>query len=231
MTFDPSKIHVPQSVLDRGWRPETMFQRTRLEDLIKGVPTRYGELRKGWTAKAKLGLTGLGKYLQGDDPSTEKVEGPDHLYRADKTIGDRERVAVKDQEAAANSRGLASSSFRDRGVGDALGRLSREANEVLTGYADQLKVLGDQEQEELNGPQGLYAQLQGLYTGESDYLRDNPPPPPPAPAAPAEPAAPKGGDALAQQQGWLGPWKAKPNLDTTKYSIFFREGKWYAVRK
>jgi hypothetical protein len=189
MAFDKIAIpEVPENVKARGFRPGTQYQVDVIKRAIGDVPTKYAELQKRTKAGAEKGLTGLGNYAYGDDPSTPEVEDDRHMYRKDKQIGEREVAAVNDEKNAANARGLLSSSFKDKNVGDALGRLGREAQQVITDYAGQMGDLFQKERDELNGPDGLYSKLANLYVGESDWLKENPEKPPPDPTpAPAPP--------------------------------------------
>lgn len=236
MAFDPSKIIVPDSVKARGLRSSTQYGIDVGIREINKLPALYKELKDAQKANVTRGLEGLGNYAYGDDPSTPEIEGEYHVYRKDKRIGDRERKAVHDQNAGANSRGLLSSSFRDKGVGDALGRLTREAQQVITEYATSIKGL-DREQGEKET--ALYDQLNQLYTGEADYLKENPDRPSEAEIQASVDATKSSDDnnsdlsphqLLAKQQGWLGPWDKKPSLGAG-FSVFTRHGKWFAVRK
>lgn len=246
MAFDPTKIVVPQSVLQRGFRPETQYGVDSINGLLTNLPTKYSNLQKESLANANRGLQGLGNYATGDDPSTAVVEGADHMYRKDKQIGDREVGAVHSEDNKANSRGLLNSSFRDRNVGDALGRLSREAQQVMTQFGGQMRSLFQQERDE---NVDLGGKLQQLYIGESDYLRDNPPKPPDPPPDPRTPEQQKiaqqtdaGASAgaspqkkLAVDQGWIGPWATKPASPGPGWSLFSKvvNGKtyWYGAPK
>ena len=239
MAFDLSKIVVPDSIKGRI-RTGTQTRANQITTSFDALPAKYEQLIKARGARTKLGLTGLGNYKTGDNPNTPLVE-TDAIYREDTRLGDRETQAVKEADNAANARGMMFSSFRDKNVGDALGRLSREANQVLTQYADDLtKLEGDKEEEQ----RGLFNQLQTLYGEEVDYLKENPTPAPETteptqPTQPTEPA-PSGSNKppsklqqKAKDQGWLGPWTGKdaPKLDKSKFSVFKRDGAWFAVRK
>lgn len=217
MAFDPSKIQIPDSVKQRGLRAGTQTQVDQITRLINAIPTKYTELRNTKKASAKLGLTGLGNYQTGDNPNTPEVE-TDAIYRADNRIGERETAAVKEADNAANARGMMFSSFRDKSVGNALGRLSREANQVITQYADAMGKLNDDQQTEENG---LYGQLETLYGQEVDYLKENPPPPPVTPDPPAGGGGDAGGGSGGGAAAANGPrnvWRgaAKPNLNLLK---------------
>ena len=236
MAFDLSKIVVPDSIKGRI-RTGTQTKVNQITTSYDALPAKYAEMIKARGARTKLGLTGLGNYKTGDNPNTPLVE-TDAIYREDARLGDRETQAVKEADNAANARGMMFSSFRDKNVGDALGRLSREANQVLTQYADDLtKLEGDKEEEQ----KGLFNQLQTLYGEEVDYLKENPTPVPETKeeTQPTEPA-PSGSNKppsklqqKAKDQGWLGPWTGKdaPKLDKSKFSVFKRDGAWFAVRK
>jgi len=239
MAFDLSKIVVPDSIKGRI-RTGTQTKVDQITRSYNALPAKYEQLIKSRGASTKLGLTGLGNYKTGDNPNTPEVE-TDAIYREDTRLGDRETEAVKGADNAANARGMMFSSFRDKNVGDALGRLSREANQVLTQYATDLKKL---EGDKLGEQEGLYNALETLYGDEADYLKENPPPPPETteptqPTQPTEPA-PSGSNKppsklqqKAKDQGWLGPWTGKdaPKLDKSKFSVFKRDGAWFAVRK
>jgi hypothetical protein len=243
MAYDVSKLNIPQSVKDRGLRGATQSQLDILKRSIQNLPGKYDKLRDSRKANVKLGLTGLGNYQVGDNPDTTEVE-TDAVFRADKQIGDRETQAVREADSSANARGMMFSSFRDKSVGAALGRLSREAQQVITQYATDMGKLNDDQIGEEND---LYGQMNTLYGSEADYLRDNPPTPPEPPANSGG-GDTGGGDTgggstdtktlsanqkLAKEQGWLGPWTGSdaPKLDRTKFSVFKRNGVWFAQRK
>jgi len=259
MAYDESKLTLPterdangKTLADRvreRMRAGTSTQLGVLQRGIEGLPAKYDTLKVKSSSNAKLGLTGLGSYVMGDDPSTPQIET---AYRKDNRIGEKETAAVKQADNAANARGLQFSSFRDKSVGDALGRMTREAQQVISQYAGDIgKLTGEQGAEETN----LYGQMSTLYGTEADWLQQNPPPPTKAEsdaaaaaAAPAqapaqedEPAAPEAptpgsGKEFAVQNGWKGPWDARPNFDKTKWSVFQRSNnsgkmQWFAVEK
>jgi len=251
MAYDESKLNLPAGLGDRvraRIRTGTATQLGVLQRGIEGLPAKYDTLKVKSASNAKLGLTGLGNYVMGDDPSTPQIET---AYRKDNRIGEKETAAVKQADNAANARGLQFSSFRDKSVGDALGRMTREAQQVISQYAGDIgKLTGDQSAEETN----LYGQMSTLYGSEATWLDENPPPPTQAeldaaaaaaaPAAPAEapaeaPAAeaptPGSGKEFAVQNGWQGPWDARPNLGP-KWSVFQRSNnsgkmQWFAMEK
>lgn len=248
MAYDPSKLQLPEGLATRvqaRMRPGTSTQLGILERGINAIPAKYNTLKEKSSSNAKLGLTGLGNYEMGDDPSTPQIET---AYRKDNRIGDKETAAVKEADNAANARGLQFSSFRDKSVGNALGRMTREAQQVISQYAGDIgKLTGDQYAEETN----LYGQMSTLYGSEADWIQQNPLPPTqaesdaaaaaaaPAPAqaakqAPAQAPAPTAGEQFAADREWKGPWDNKPRLDKTKWSVFQRANqngkmKWYAV--
>lgn len=251
MAYDPSKLQLPEGLVARvqaRMRAGTSTQLGILERGINAIPAKYDTLKVKSSSNAKLGLTGLGSYVMGDDPSTPQIET---AYRKDNRIGDKETAAVKQADNAANARGLQFSSFRDKSVGDALGRMTREAQQVISQYAGDIgKLTGDQYAEETN----LYSQMSTLYGSEADWISQNPIPPTQAesdaaaaaaapaqapaqedaPAAPEAPA-PGSGKEFAQQNGWLGPWDAKPSLGSN-FSVFQRSNnsgkmQWFALDK
>ena len=252
MAYDPSKLQLPEGLaakVQARMRAGTSTQLGILERGINAIPAKYDTLKVKSSSNAKLGLTGLGSYVMGDDPSTPQIET---AYRKDNRIGDKETAAVKQADNAANARGLQFSSFRDKSVGDALGRMTREAQQVISQYAGDIgKLTGDQSAEETN----LYGQMSTLYGSEADWIQQNPlpptqaesdaaaaaaaPAPAPAPAAAEAPAAeaptPGSGKEFAVQNGWLGPWDARPSLGSN-FSVFKRSNnsgkmQWFAVRK
>lgn len=236
MAFDPSKIVIPESVKQRGLRGASQLAIDTSIREINALPGSYKELKDAQKAGITRGLEGLGNYLFGDDPSTPEKEGEYHVYRADKRIGDRERNAVHNENSKANARGLFSSSFRDKGVGDALGRLTREAQQVITEYATSIKAL---DREQADKEQALYDVIGQTYVGEVDYLKENPDKPSEAEINASVEATKKADDntsdlsphqLLAKEQGWLGPWDKKPTLGAG-FNVFLRHGKWFAVRK
>jgi hypothetical protein len=234
MPYGSENLVIPESVVKRGWRGSTGARKDTLERLIKELPGRYSQLRQKQKDATKLALTGLGEYEIGDNPNTSEVE-EDAVFRKNKRIGSREARAVQSEDAQANARGMQFSSFRDKGVGDALGRLSREAKAVVTEYADRMGAIADDEK--ITGDD-LVGQLSALYGEEADYLRDNPelPTPQPESETPASgggdesaPAAGGGGGKKSPEdlmkiwgskQGWKGPWSSKPNRIPPGYAAF-----------
>lgn len=245
MAYDLKNIQVPDSIKGRI-RAGTQSKIDQITRSFDAIPAKYQKLIEARGASTKLGLTGLGNYVTGDNPNTPEIE-TDAIYRADSRMGERETAAVKNADSAANARGMLFSSFRDKNVGDALGRLSREANQVLTQYATDLKTLEGEKQGE---QKGMYEALETLYGDEVDYLKENPPPAPktdePAGGGSGDSGSGGGGSGgeaaqkplsklqqKAKDQGWIGPWTSKdpPKLDKTKFSVFKRDGVWFAVRK
>jgi len=143
---------------------------------------KYQPLRTGQVASTRAKLSRYGGYNVGDDGSvsTDPNARPGQAYRD----------AYGDERDAANARGMMDSSFTAKRIGAAWGRLSAEAQEIVTQHAvsfNQLMLSEGQEFDEIN--QGL----QQLYGDEAQYMLDHPPPLPEPQAAPT--SSPAGASA------------------------------------
>lgn len=131
---------------------------------------------------ARAGLKGIGGYSVGDDGNV--------TYDPNAEPGERQRQAVRGERSAANAVGLGSSSFAAKNIGVALGRLSQEAQQVVTQLAGSFNEIA---QAELDAYDDISTSLLGLWGGEAQRIMDELP-------IPADtPDGPPGGTAVQDE--------------------------------
>ena len=188
-TFTPSTPTGP--VAERGLRPTSQVQEKSYLTRMSSLPAKYQPARTAQIGQTKAALAGYGGYEVGDDGSIKQSGGagmrPGELYKQE----------FRNNLDAANARGIIDSSFAAKAVGAAFGRLSAEAQGIVTQHAAAMNQLVAQEASEFDE---LNTGLMQLYGDEAQYLLDNPPAPPPDPA----PAA-----AAGKPNVWTG--SIKPN--------------------
>jgi hypothetical protein len=143
-------------------------------------------------ANAQQSLAGIAGYqFQNDDPTTQQDESLQLNYDPNANInsGDRSRQTALEARNSVNSN-LQGSSFADKAVGSALGRLSLQAQGVVNQYSSTINGLNAQYS---NAVSGLMGDLVDSYGADAQYMLDNVPPPAPVPDATAAPAAPPRG--------------------------------------
>ncbi len=134
-------------------------------------------------AGAKLQLAGYGGYSFGvDNPATAVREDLQLAFDPNKGPGEKEKGALRAEDAAANSRGLLYSTFANQGKANAMQRLSLEAQAIANQYAF---YLNQQHTAYAGQVANISTQWVSLYGQDNQWLAENPPaPPPPPPAAP-----------------------------------------------
>ena len=179
-------------------RPGSQVQEADLMRRGGSLGTKYQPLKTTQIGSTRAKLQRYGGYEVRDDGSiAEKKEGqPGQAYRE----------AYQEATAAANARGMLESSFAAKTIGQAWGRLSAEAQDIVTQHAvsfNQILMSEGAEFDEIN------TGLMQLYGDEAQYQLDNPPPPP---ADPVQGAV----DSAAKAPGDQSPvlWKGAnyPNL-------------------
>jgi hypothetical protein len=201
--------------------PSTFFQKAMLQPYLD--PTAASFYGNAYTpqytaaqARAQAGLAGLGGFTWGvDDPNTPQNEALNLTYNDQAPLGQRQIDAVQAEQGNANARGILYSSFANRNIGAALGRLTEQGRAVVNQYASDIANIGTAE-----STQGfnLYTQLAGLYGQDALYAAQNPP----APPLPTGPPAVVGGPTSAaptllpfNPNDALGNASAFKNIDQT----------------
>lgn len=160
---------------------------------------------KGIKADAQQRLAGYGGFkFRQDDPATPEREDLILDFDAGMGLGEREKMAVRGEVASSNSRGMLYSSFANQNIGNAVQRLSLEAQQIANQYAQNIQ-----------GAQTDYAgqvanisgQVANLYGQDAAFLIKNPPPTPDPTAA-----LPKAADGSPM----IGRYKSYPHLDTLR---------------
>jgi hypothetical protein len=139
------------------------------------VNPRLTNIRAG----AKQGLAGYGGYkFREDNPDTPEREDLILDFDGKAGPGEREKQAVRGEQNAANARNMMESSFTNQNIGQALQRLSLEAQQVANQYA---KAILDEQTSYASQVAQITGQWVSLYGSDSQWLMENPPPPPPNP--------------------------------------------------
>lgn len=130
-------------------------------------------------AGAQQALAGYGGWkFREDDPSTPEREDLILDFNGNAGPGEREKQAIRGEQSAANARGMLSSSFANQNVGNALQRLSLEAQQLANQYA---KSILDEQTSYASQVAQITGQWTSLYGQDSQWLMEHPPPPPPNP--------------------------------------------------
>lgn len=169
------KVDVPAAPTFNGpVNPGLASQIKTYEDRLRNINNVYNPLYAAAQAKFGAGITPYGSSSQ-----------PGQAYR-DSLLN------VKRQRAAAGS---LYSSFTDRDMGAAIGRLNDQARAVYENYAADITSIGEKQRAETNDVSNTLASLFGQ---NADWITSNPPaaapvaeaaPPPPVAAAPKVPVA------------------------------------------
>lgn len=127
-------------------------------------------------AGAQQALAGYGGYkFRDDNPATPEREDLILDFDAGMGLGEREKLAVRDVRNQSNAQGMLYSSFANQNIGAAVQRLSLEAQQIASTYAEAINTeIGRASGETAN----LVGEWAGLYGSDSAFLIDNPPPPP-----------------------------------------------------
>ena len=169
-------------------RAPNSIGRSWIQTQIGGLAGRYAPSFTAARENARANLAGYGGVNFGtDDPNTPQNEALLISFDSNAPLGQRERNAVAGERDAANARGLMSSSFANRAIGNALTRLSAEKQAIVSNFAAQIGGLFTQQATETTS---LVTDWTRLFGEDSRWLVDNPPPvapvaPPPVPEAPA----------------------------------------------
>ena len=172
-------------VIDESRAPNTIG-RSWIQTQLAGLAGRYAPSFTAARENARANLSGYGGVnFANDDPNTPQDESLLISFDSNAPLGQRERNAVAGERDAANSRGLMSSSFANRSIGNALTRLSAEKQAIVSNFAGQIGGLLNQQATEATG---LVTDWTRLFGEDSRWLVDNPPPV--APVVPPPAAAP-----------------------------------------
>lgn len=121
-------------------------------------------------------LAGYSGYKFGDDPSTPEHEDANHLYfDAGAGLGERDKLAIKGVNNAANAGGMLYSSFTNQNIGQAIQQLSLEAQRIATQYASAVNA---ENTSYGNNVASITSQWAGLYGSDSAWAIEHPPPTP-----------------------------------------------------
>jgi hypothetical protein len=136
------------------------------------------------TAQQQLAGYGGWKFRQ-DDPNTASREDLTLDFDGKAGPGEREKGAIKNEVNQGNARGMLESSFTNQNIGQAVQRLSLEAQAIATQYAQNINAVQ-------NDYASQVAQITGqwvsLYGQDAAWLVANPPPAPPIPVDPNDEA-------------------------------------------
>ena len=179
----PTIPNVP--AIDESRAPNSIG-RSWIQTQIGGLAGRYAPSFTAARENARANLAGYGGVNFGtDDPNTPQDESLLISFDSNAQPGQRERNAVAGERDAANARGLMSSSFANRAIGNALTRLSAEKQAIVSNFAAQIGGLFTQQATETTS---LVTDWTRLFGEDSRWLVDNPPPV--APVVPPPAAAP-----------------------------------------
>lgn len=136
--------------------------------------------------RAQQALAGYGGWsFAKDDPNTPQDESLNLSFDAGAGLGEREKVAVRGVRNQANASGMLYSSFTNQNIGNAVQKLSLEAQQIANQYASDLNAATNSS---YNSASRLIGQWTQLYGTDAQYLTDNPPPAPdPLAGLPAAP--------------------------------------------
>lgn len=198
----PSLPQVPQ--IDDARAPNSAT-RAWLAGQLGELPNQLNANLTNIRAGAKQALTGYGgwKFRQ-DDPNTPEREDLILDFDAGMGLGEREKLAVRGERNASNSRGTLYSSFTDQNIGQAVQRLSLEAQQIATQYASSIQSAQTNYANQVANITGQWTQLYGQ---DAAFLAENPPPPP-------DPLAGLPRAADNSPMIWRG--KDYPNMDTLR---------------
>jgi hypothetical protein len=154
-------------------------ERTWLGQQLGQLPGLVNPRLTNVRAGAKQALAGYGGYkFREDNPDTPEREDLILDFDGNAGPGEREKQGIRGEQNAANARGMLESSFANQNVGQALQRLSLEAQQVANQYAADIKSIYDSSHAQASQ---IVGQIASLYGSDSTWLIDHPPPPPPNP--------------------------------------------------
>jgi hypothetical protein len=169
----------PMPTLAGDARAPGYTERTWLGQQLGQMPGLMNPRLTQARAGAQQALTGYGGWkFREDNPSTPEREDLVLDFDGNAGPGEREKQAARGEQNAANARGMLESSFANQNVGQALQRLSLEAQQVANQYAASIKDIYDSTYAQAAQITG---QIANLYGQDSAWMVDHPPPPPPNP--------------------------------------------------
>lgn len=172
--FTPTALpSVPQ--IDDARAPNAIA-REQLRMQLGQLPGQYNAQLTGIRANAQQSLAGYGGYkFREDNPNTPEREDMVLDFDAGSGLGEREKLAVRGERNAANSRGMLYSSFANQNIGQAVQRLSLEAQQIANQYARAVNGVESDYASQVANITGQYARLYGK---DASFLIENPPPTP-----------------------------------------------------
>lgn len=155
------------SSLSSRMRPTTQIQESSLLKRAASVGQKYQPQRTAQIGQTRASLKRFGGYNVGDDGSISEKKGPQP--------GQAYREAYGAERDAANARGMMDSSLAAKAIGAAWGRLSAEAQSIVTQHAMSFNQIAAAEAADYDE---ISQTLLSLYGDEAQYMLDHPPPPP-----------------------------------------------------
>lgn len=174
-TYTPPALPAMPDLPSGGNAPNST-ERAWLGAQLGQLPGQLNANLTNIRAGAQQALAGYGGYkFREDDPNTPEREDMILDFDAGAGLGEREKMAVRGEQSAANSRGLLYSSFANQNIGQAVQRLSLEAQQVANQYA---QAVNGAQTDYANQVASITGQMVSLYGQDAAYLIDNPPPTP-----------------------------------------------------
>ena len=173
--FSTSLPTVP--TLDRDASTPGFTSRQLYQQQLGQMPGLLNANLTSVRAGAKQALAGYGGWsFRDDDASTAAREDLTLDFDGSKGPGEREKAAVKNEVNQANSAGMLESSFTNQNIGQAVQRLSLEAQAIATQYAQSIQSVQNDYAAQVANITSQWAQT---YGSDSAWLVANPPPTPP----------------------------------------------------
>jgi hypothetical protein len=165
-------------------RPGTQIMEKDLQRRGGSLGSKYAPQKTAQIGGTRARLKRYGGYNVGDDGSVNEARSKNGQ------AGQAYRESFQEGISGANARGIQESSFAAKTVGQAWGRLSQEAQDIVTQHAvsfNQILMSEGAEFDEIN------TGLSQLYGDEAQWMLDNPPPlPQEAQPQPSPSSAPAG---------------------------------------
>ena len=163
--------------------------RSWLSQQLGQLPDLHNANLTNVRAGAKQALTGYGGWkFRDDDPNTAAREDLTLDFDGNAGPGEREKGAIKGEVAQGNARGMLESSFTNQNIGQAIQRLSLEAQAIATQYASSIQGVQNDYAAQVSNITGQWV---SLYGQDAAWLVENPPPtpaPPPVVPVPEDPS-------------------------------------------
>lgn len=177
------------------------------------IAARYADLMQARQTRIAAAMRGYGGVsFRQDDPNTPENESLSPVYESGQ-MGQNERDAAKQAQAAAATRGIQYSSGGEQLIGAALQRVSNEARQMIDQYAGDLNQLATGQ---LTDQTNALNQYTSLYGTDAASMIDT-----------RQAAA----DAAGSQEPTVQRFDTKPNVDTNQYNVVQGgDGAYYTLR-